>query len=69
MKIEAPQETGNDLDLYQASQAGALHRVIHLVEKENIDPNTRDDQDCTALHWAAHVLPLRRSPGGFNFLE
>ncbi|KAJ3414182.1 hypothetical protein HDV05_006887 [Chytridiales sp. JEL 0842] len=42
-----------DLDLYQAAQRGASNRVSALLEAGEVTANSRDAENCTALHWAA----------------
>ncbi|KAJ3216308.1 Palmitoyltransferase zdhhc17 [Dinochytrium kinnereticum] len=48
-----PQLNSADLDIFQASQRGLLPRVKQLVDSENVSVQSRDKDNCTALHWAA----------------
>ncbi|KAI8811083.1 ankyrin repeat-containing domain protein [Cladochytrium replicatum] len=48
------QETAAEepLDIFHASKRGFLDRVAELLDS-GVDPNGRDNETCTALHWAA----------------
>ncbi|KAJ3206961.1 Palmitoyltransferase zdhhc13 [Dinochytrium kinnereticum] len=55
-------ENSQDLDIFEASQKGLLPRVKQLIDVGNVSASARDNENCTALHWAAlnnHVVIAR----------
>ncbi|TPX41079.1 hypothetical protein SeMB42_g05741 [Synchytrium endobioticum] len=51
--VPFPMPPAETLDLFQAAQRGATHRIAQLFEQGLATATDRDKENCTPLHWAA----------------